>query len=255
MFNREGEDRDLDDELRTYVELLTAEKVKQGMSPEDARRAALIETGGVEQVKENVRDVRAGVLLEQIAQALRYAGRTLRKAPAFTFAAVVTLAVGIAASTAIFSMVNGVLLRRLPIASGNRLVHLTQPSTQAEDEGFSVTEVKDLNRQLHTVTGVAEYHAMAFQLYGHGDPLRVVTGVVSDRFFDMLGVKPILGRTFRPGEEEVGAATVVLLSHKFWMEQFHGDPSIVGAKFTMNDRVHQVVGVLPPLPTYPNDND
>ncbi|MFI5232451.1 MAG: ADOP family duplicated permease [Gemmatimonadales bacterium] len=255
MFDHRREDRELDDELRAYVDLLTAEKISAGLSPAAARRAALLETGGVEQVKEEVRDVRPGILVEAIAQDARYALRTLRKAPGYTAAAVVTLAMGIGAATAIFSMVNGVLLHRLPIGSGDRLVHLSQPSKRTTNEGFSVMEVADLNRDLHTVTGVAEYHSMSFQLYGHGDPLRVTTGVVSDRFFDMIGVKPVLGRTFLPGEEAVGAPPVVLLSHAFWMSQFNGDSSIVGATFTMNDKLHTVVGVLPPLPGYPSNND
>ncbi len=255
MFDHSREDRDLDDELRAYVDLRTAEHVKAGMSPEAARRAALMETGGVEQVKEEVRDVRPGIVIEALAQDTRYACRTLRKAPGFTLAAVVTLAVGIGAATAIFSMVNGVLLHRLPIGSGDRLVHLTQPSIKSPDEGFSVMEVADLRRDMQTMSGVAEYHSMTFQLYGHGDPLRVRTGVVSDRFFDMIGVKPLIGRTFLPGEEAIGAPPVVLLSHAFWMSQFNGDSSIVGATFTMNDKLHTVIGVLPPLPGYPNSND
>lgn len=185
----------------------------------------------------------------------RYALRSLRHAPAFTLAAVITIAFGVGASTAIFSMVNGVLLRRLPIGAGDRFVHLTQPSTQNEDEGFSVLEVHDLSANSQTMSGVAEYHSMSFQLFGYGEPLRVQTGVVSDKFFDLLGVKPLLGRTFRPGEEAVGAPPVVVLTHKFWMDQFHGDPSIVGAKFTMNDKVHTVVGVLPPMPGYPGNNE
>lgn len=185
----------------------------------------------------------------------RYALRTLRHNSAFTLAAVVTIALGIAASTAIFSMVNGVLLRRLPIGVGDRFLHLTQPSTQSPNEGFSVREVLDLNAATQTLSGVAEYHSMSFQLYGHGEPLRVQTGVVSDKFFDMLGVKPLLGRTFRRGEEAVGAAPVVVLTYKFWMDRFSGDPSIVGVKFTMNDKVHTVVGVLPPMPSYPNNDE
>jgi predicted permease len=201
------------------------------------------------------RDSRPAARLETIVQDVRYAVRTLRKAPAFTLAAVVTLAIGIGASTAIFSMVNGVLLHRLPIGSGNRLVHLIQPTAQTNNAGYSMIEVKDLNRELRTLSGVAEYHSMPFQLYGHGDPLRVQTGVVSDRFFEMIGVKPLLGRTFLPGEDEVGAPPVVVLSYSFWMNQFHGDASIVGATFTMNDKIHHVVGVLPPLPGYPDDND
>ena len=185
----------------------------------------------------------------------RYAFRTLRKSPGFTLAAVITIGLGVAASTAIFSMVDGVLLRRLPIGVGDRFVHLTQPSTQSNDDGFSVGEVRDLNAATRTMSGVAEYHSMSFQLYGYGEPLRVQTGVVSDKFFDLLGVKPMLGRTFLPGEEAVGAPPVVVLTHKFWMEQFHGDAAVVGAKFTMNDRVHTVVGVLPPMPSYPNNDE
>jgi predicted permease len=184
----------------------------------------------------------------------RYALRALRKAPAFTVAAVVALGLGIGASTAIFTMVDGVLLRRLPIGAGNRLVHLEQPSINNSDEGFSVREVAALNQSSRSLAGVAEYHSMSFQLYGYGEPLRVQTGVVSDRFFDMLGVKPFLGRTFRPGEEAVGAPPVVVLTHKFWMEQFHGDPSVIGAKFTMNDKIHTVVGVLPAMPSYPGND-
>ena len=255
MFGREQQDRDLDDELRAFVELLTADKIKAGMTPDAARRAALIETGGVEQVKEEVRDVRPGVLIEAILQDVRHAARTLRKAPAFTLAAALTLAIGIGAGTAIFSMVDGVLLRRLPIGTGNRLLHLTQPSAQSNNEGYSVLEIKDLDRQAQTLSGVAEYHSMSFQLYGHDEPLRVQTGVVSDKFFDMIGVKPLLGRAFLPGEEAVGAPPVVVLSYRFWMDQFQGDPGIVGATFTMNDKIHHVVGVLPPLPGYPNAND
>jgi len=185
----------------------------------------------------------------------RYALRALRHTPAFTIAAVITIALGVAASTAIFSMVNGVLLRRLPIGVGNRFVHLSQPSGLTNSDGFSVGEVRDLSAATQTMSGVAEYHSMSFQLYGNGEPLRVQTGVVSDKFFDLLGVKPLLGRTFRPGEETVGAPPVVVLTYKFWMDQFHGDPSIIGTKFTMNDKVHTVVGVLPPMPSYPNDND
>jgi predicted permease len=152
-------------------------------------------------------------------------------------------------------MVNGVLVERLPMANGDRLVHFRQPSARSSDEGLSALEVTDLRRATHTFSAVAEYHTLTFQLYGHGDPLRVTTGVVSDGFFDMLGVKPALGRTFRPGEEAVSAAPVVVLSHSFWMNQLHGDSSIVGSTFTMNDRVHTVIGVLPPLPRYPDEND
>jgi putative ABC transport system permease protein len=190
-----------------------------------------------------------------LIQDARYTLRSLAKAPAFAITAIITLAIGIGAATAIFSMVNGVLVQRLPMANGDRLVHFRQPSVRSSDEGLSALEVADLRRDTRAFSAIAEYHTLTFQLYGHGDPLRVETGVVSDDFFDMLGVKAVLGRTFRPGEEAVGAAPVVVLSHSFWMNQFRGDSAIVGTTFTMNDRVHTVVGVLPPLPGYPEEND
>ncbi len=255
MFGHERDDRELDDELRAFVELLTAEKIKAGMSPREARRAALLETGGVEQVKEEVRDIRPGVFIEGVAQDVRHAVRSVLNAPAFALTAVITLAVGIGAATAIFTMANGVLFRRLPMGNGDQLIHFRQPSLRTPDEGLSALEVADLRRDVSSFSSIAEYHTMTFQLYGHGEPLRVTTGVVSDDFFDMLGVTAAIGRTFQKGEEAVGAPPVVMLSHDFWMKQFRGDSSIVGATFTMNDRVHTVIGVLPPLPGYPDDND
>jgi putative ABC transport system permease protein len=186
---------------------------------------------------------------------LRIALRTLRKTPAFTALSIVTIALGVGANTAAFSMVRGVLLRRLPYAGDARLVRIKQPSATAPDSRFSVLEIADYRAQTKSLARTAEYHSMAFQLYGRGEPQRVQTGVVSDDFFDMLGVKPILGRTFRPGEEAVGAPPVVLLSYGFWMEKLGGNPNVVGTTFTMNDKVHTVVGVLPPLPPYPDAND
>jgi putative ABC transport system permease protein len=186
---------------------------------------------------------------------LRIALRTLRKTPAFTALSIVTIALGVGANTAAFSMVRGVLLRRLPYAGDARLVRIKQPSTTAPDSRFSVLEIADYRAQTKSLARTAEYHSMAFQLYGRGEPQRVQTGVVSDDFFDMLGVKPILGRTFRPGEEAVGAPPVVLLSYGFWIEKLGGNPNVVGTTFTMNDKVHTVVGVLPPLPPYPDAND
>ncbi|MFL5614364.1 MAG: ABC transporter permease [Gemmatimonadaceae bacterium] len=186
---------------------------------------------------------------------LRFAVRTLRKTPAFTALSIVTIALGVGASTAAFSMVRGVLIRRLPYAADARLVRIKQPSANAPDSRFSVLEIADYRAQTKSLLRTAEYHSMPFQLYGRGEPQRVQTGVVSDDFFDMLGVKPLLGRTFRQGEEEVGAPPVVLLSYGFWMEKLGGNPNVVGTTFTMNDKIHTVVGVLPPLPPYPDAND
>jgi predicted permease len=188
-------------------------------------------------------------------QDIRVAVRALCKAPAFTLLAIITVALGLGATTAIFSMVNGALLSRLPYASGTRLIRITQPSARTADEGFSVPEVADLRAQMPDFAAVAEYHSMSFQLYGRGEPQRVQTGVVSDDFFSMLGVHPVLGRLFRPGEEAIGAPPVVVLSYRYWVDRLGADSSVVGSTFTMNDKVHTVIGVLPPLPTYPDRND
>ena len=190
-----------------------------------------------------------------IIRDVRFAVRTLARTPAFTILSILTLALGIGATTAVFSMVNGVLLHRLPYTNDARLLHVTQPGTQAPDVAFSPTEVTDYRARLRSAAAVSEYHSMPFQMYGHGEPQRVLTGVVSDNFFGMLGVKPLLGRLFLPGEEAIGAPNVLVLSYRFWREAFGGDPSIVGTVFTMNDRTATVIGVLPPLPVYPDDND
>lgn len=190
-----------------------------------------------------------------LLQDVRYAARTLAKTPGFTLLCVLTIAFGVGANTAVFSMVNGVLLRRLPYASNDRLIHIQQPSSSAPHIGISVPELQDLRAQVPELEAASEYHSMPFQFYGRGEPQRLQTGVVSDNFFDMLGVRPLLGRLFLPGEEAVGAPAVLVLGHRYWRQHFGGDPTVIGEKLTMNDRVHTVIGVLPPLPAYPGDND
>ena len=193
--------------------------------------------------------------MTDLVQDIRFAARTLRKTPTFTVLAILTIGLGVGANTAAFSMVNGVLLRRLPYGGNDRLIRIKQPSKTAPDARFSVPEIADYRAQVKSVVATSEYHSMPFQLYGNGEPQRVQTGVVSDNFFQMLGVQPLIGRAFLPGEEAVGAPPVVLLSYRYWMQKLGGDPKVVGTTFTMNDKIHTVVGVLPPLPTYPDDND
>jgi putative ABC transport system permease protein len=192
--------------------------------------------------------------MNDLLRDIRLATRSLSRTPAFTALSVITVALGIGASTAVFSMVNGALLKKLPYAADRRLVRVWQPNANNPEGRLSVPELDDY-RKVTAIAGISEYHSMPFQFYGRGEPQRVQTGVVSDNFFDLLGVKPIIGRGFVRGEEKVGAPNVILLSHRYWLEQFGGDRSIVGSKFTMNDRVGTIVGVLPPLPVYPDNND
>jgi putative ABC transport system permease protein len=187
----------------------------------------------------------------------RYAVRTMSRNPGFTAIAMLTLALGIGANTAVFSVVHAILLRPLPYPDGQQLVFLRQQQQKLgiDDIQFSAHEIQDYREQTRSLTAVVEFHAMSFILYGHGDPDRVRAGVVSWNYFDVFGVKPILGRTFLPGDEEAGAAPVLLLSYEYWRNNFAADRDIVGKTFEMNDKVHTVIGVLPPVPQYPNEND
>jgi predicted permease len=257
--------RDLSSELQFHLEMRTQELIAGGLSPEAARSAALRAFGDVAAVERECRGiseqrVRARerqAYMRGLVQDLRYAFRTLRKSPGFTFIVVLTLALGIGANTAIFSMVRGVLLRPLPYRDPAQLVFLQQPATRAgvTNVQFSVPELMDYRAQSRSLAGIVEYHSMPFILLGRGEPRRVQTGVVSANFFDLLGVTPALGRTFRPGEDAIGAEPVLVLSYGFWKTQLGGDPGIVGRTFTMNDHVHTVIGVLPPIPQYPGEND
>ncbi|AGC43503.1 hypothetical protein MYSTI_02176 [Myxococcus stipitatus DSM 14675] len=196
-------------------------------------------------------------MVETLWQDLRYGARILVRSPGFTVAILLTLALGIGANTAIFSVIHGVLLRPLPYADGERLIHLEQPVARVELEnaGFSPPELEDYRARLTRIQGLVEYHSMPFNIVGHGEPRRVQTAVVSSGFFDTLGVRPLLGRTFLPEEEKPGAAPVLILSHAYWRGAYGADPDIVGKTFTMNGRTHTVIGVLPPVPQYPAEND
>jgi putative ABC transport system permease protein len=186
-----------------------------------------------------------------------YTFRIMRRNLGFTSVAILTLALGIGANTAIFSVVHAVLLRPLPYPNGHELVFVRQQEKNigVQDLGFSVPEIMDYRAQNRTLAGLVEYHGMSFTLFGHGDPERVRTGVVSWNYFDLFGVKPQLGRAFLPDDDKLGAPPVLMLSYEYWKNYFGADPEIVGKTFEMNDKVHTVVGVLPPVPQYPDEND
>jgi predicted permease len=191
-----------------------------------------------------------------LAQDTRFALRMMRKNRGYTIAAIAILGLGIGADTSIFSVVNSVLLRPLPYGSGDRLLILQQSRAKTGDVmRYSVAEINDYRQRSHTLDQVVEYHAMSFTLFGGREPYSVRTGVVSAGFFDFLGVKPLFGRTFLPEEEKPGAQPVLILSYEFWQKQERGDPNIIGKRYEMNDRVHIVIGVLPPIPQYPDEND
>ena len=178
----------------------------------------------------------------------------LARQPGYTLAVVATLGLGIGANTAVFSVVRGVLLKPLPYPESDRLVVLEQSAALAgqDDVNVSIRELYDYREQLrHDFDGLVEFHNMTFDLLNQGEPDRVSTGVVSANFFDVIGIRPLAGRTFVAADERPGADAVLVLSYQYWQSRFNGDPSIVGRRFEMNDRVHTVVGVLPPVPALP----
>jgi len=195
--------------------------------------------------------------LSMLRQDVRYALRMMRKNMSYTVVAVITLALGIGANTAIVSVINAVLLKPLPYQQGDQLVMLHQRADKVglANIAYSVPEIQDYRRQNSTLSNLVEYHSMQFMLLSKDEASRVRAGVVSDGFFGMFGVKPILGRDFTPADDQPGAPAVLLLSYEYWKKHERGDPGIVGKTFQMNDRVHTVIGVLPPVPQYPNEND
>ncbi len=185
---------------------------------------------------------------------LRFATRTLLARPAWTALIVLTLALGIGANTAIFSVVGGVLLRPLPYPATEELVVLQQHRPQAgvSNQFFTIHEVHDYQEMNRTLENVVEHHTMYFNLIGNGEPERVQTGVVSAEFFDVLGVQPMLGRSFVDADDELDAEPVLVLTYEYWQRSHGGDPNVVGKTFEMNDQAHTVVGIMPPFPQYPS---
>src|SRR5580765_3321492 len=257
LLRRREVEGQLDEEVRFHIEMETRKLVRRGLSPQEARRQALMAFGGVEKHKEEARDATGAPVIETLFQDIRYGARGLRRNPIFAAAAIATLALGIGANAAIFSVVHGVFLQALPYGGGERLVRLRQdaPGIDVRDTPFSPVEISDYAARNRTLESVAEYHSMWFVLLGKSEPERVQTGVVAANYFDVMGVKPILGRTFRAGEDAPGAEPLLILSYDYWMRSWGGDKGIVGKGVRMNDRVHTVIGVLPPMPAYPDEND
>jgi putative ABC transport system permease protein len=256
LFGRNHLERELDTELKYHLDMLIEQNVKAGMPPDQARREALRVFGNVAGVKDDVRDNWLSRFLEVAAQDIRYGVRSLRRNPGFALVIIITMALGIGANTAIFSVVNGVLLRPLPYKDGDKLVvlHHGRGDPVTNDFAFSPKEMDDY-RQARSLTGVVEFHNMFFNLLGRAEPERLSTGVVSANYFDVLGVQPLHGRTFVSADDAPGAPAVLVLSHKYWERSFGGDPKVVGQVFRMNDRPHTVIGVMPPVPQYPLEVD
>src|SRR5215472_796012 len=242
LLRRNTIEQALDDELQSSVELLAEEKMKEGLAHSEARRQALLELGGVEQVKEEVRGIRVGRLLEDLAQDVRYAFRTLAKSPGFTAVVITSVALGIGANVTVFSIANGLLWGTLPVKDPGRLVVFNA------GDSFSYPDYKDYRDQTSALfEDVFAHFPMApASIGGTGEPERVWGQLVSGNYFASLGLNFTLGRPIRPEEDEVlGRDQVVILSHNIWIQRFGGDANIVGRSVMLNGHPFTVVGVAP----------
>jgi len=248
-------EREMDAEMRFHLEMETAENIRRGMSEEEARRAALRSFGGVEQTKEVYRDIARFRRLEDLWQDLRYGARMLLKQPGFTLVAVLALALGIGANTAIFSVVNAVLLRPLPYADPDRLV-TASPYRNATD-GYTVLspDFLDWRAQSQSFERIAAYTSGSADLTGSGEPERLTAGLVSAELFSTLGVSPAFGRGFTTMEDQPNGAPVVILSHRLWQRRFGGDPQSIGRAITLDGQSRSVIGVMPPGFQFPAELD
>ncbi|MGH9743343.1 MAG: ADOP family duplicated permease [Candidatus Acidiferrum sp.] len=248
LFGKERRDHELSVELESHVQLHVDDNLRKGMTPAQARREALMKLGGIEQTKENYRDRRGLPVLETLIQDLRFAVRMLRKSPSFTAVAVLTLALGIGANTAIFSVVNGVLLKPLPYPQPERLVSIFLHGGNMERSVMGNADFLALEQRQQAFEHVAAFSpsSQGFTLTGLGAPQMIPGTSVTSYFFSVLGVRPALGRAFLPEEGKPGGSLSVVVSRGFWEQYLHADPAAVGRSITLDGKSYAVIGVLPP---------
>ena len=250
-------DTDLQDEMQAHLDMETAEYIRRGMEPAAARRQALLDSGGITQAAEAVRDQRGLPWLDSIMSDVKYAFRALRHSPAFTAIVILTLALGIGANTAIFSVVRGVLLKPLPHRDGDRLVYLrhSMDGPGGASIAFSVPEVRDLRIGAPSLGGIAEYSQWSGRLQGDDGTIRVSLGLVTGNYFEVMGLGPVVGRLTEARDDGPGVPPVMVLTHDFWVKRFGGDSSIVGKQVRLDNESVTVIGVLQRAPFFPGQAD
>ena len=253
LLDRRRMDQELDEEVRAFTDLLAEEKVRSGATADEAARAARVEVGGVEQVKEETRRVWAGAWLETLMQDLRYGARMLRRSPGSTLVIVVTLALGMGANTALFSSIDALVLRPLNLPEPDRLVAVseTQPRTGFEPENVATADFIDLAKQATALNGMAAYHGWDADLTGSGEPEHLQGVRVSPNFFSTIGVSPALGRMFAAGEDQPGSDQIAIISYGLWQSHFLANPRVLDMDIELNSARFRVIGVMPAAFNYP----
>ena len=254
LFRRENVEQELSDEVAQAFEFLVETKIHDGTSASEARRLAAIELGGVEQLKEKIREGRVGYNLEALIQDGRFGLRMLLKTPGFTLVAVATLGLSIGANTAIFSLVEGVLLRPLPFPDAERIVYIEGKNLAAgiSESNISFLDFIDWSQQTDLFASTAAYWTGSGQFGANGaEPERVPRAGVTTGFFSVLGIQPVLGRKFAAEDDKGWPQTVAIISHGLWKRRFGSDPNIIGKQVQISGSLMTIVGVMPPGFEYP----
>ena len=243
---RRGLDDDLSDEMRAHLEFITQENVERGMAPEDARAAARRHFGNLTRTQEKAREAWQFPRFETILQDIRYGLRGIRKAPGFSLVVILTLALGIGANTAIFSVVYSVLLRPLPYPHGERLVHLGESTAQAHGIAVTWVNFEHWRAENTAFEDMAAYTGADETLTGKGDAVLINTWLVTSSAFQLTGMTPALGRLFTDADDKPGAAPTAIVTAEFWQSRLGGDPNVIGQSLQLNGTPYEIIGVLRP---------
>jgi predicted permease len=247
VFRSERVNREIEEEQEFHIGCRIAELIEEGMAPEAATRRARLEFGNRLRAREESHDVKLFGWLESTGQDLLYGFRTLRKSPSFAAAAILTLALGIGANTAIFSVLSTVLLNPLPYPQPNELVCLFEEIPNFKNGSISYPNFLDWQRMNRTFSGIAAYRPTAYNLLDEGEPEHLQGEMISAGFFEILGVKPVIGRTFNKDDDHLGAAPVAMISEGLWKGRFGSSRDIIGRRLVVNGVGHTIIGVMPTL--------
>jgi predicted permease len=253
-FGKSRRNEEFDRELAFHIEALVRENIAKGMTPLEARRQAIIVFGGREQTNQAVRDVHSWRLLESVSFNLKAAFRFIRRAPSFSAAVILILAVGIGANSAVFSAIDAVVLRPLPFPHGDRLIAIYQHDSKDRDSNRFVAAVRleDWNRVNSSFQAISGYYLDDLSETSGPLPEKVTEAMVAPRFLQVMGVAPLLGRDFAPDEERFGGPDAALISYALWQRRFHGDPAALNKKLRVGDFSYSIIGIMPASFRFPN---
>ncbi len=251
---RRPTDQKLENELRFHIEELTEANVAAGMSPEEARRQAILEFGGQQQVKEECRDVYRVASVENTLSNLKHAARFLRKSPSFSLTVILTLALAIGANTAVFSAVDAILFRPLPFPNSHRLVsfHQSDRTSKAPESRVATVRIEDWNRMNSAFQAISGYYTEDTTETSTALPEKVTRALVAPRFLQVWGVSPSMGRDFTREEEHFGGPNAIIISDRFWRRMFGADPRVIGKRLRITTYFYTVVGVMPASFLFPD---